>query len=369
MRRSLLAVFLLCLFSCARSGTESVTGLTRYGPQPIAVLQAGEYPLWFQLTGTGPVLLDSIEDARFSTALIPWPAALHIRFMLAREDELVMAVNRDGFLRLAPWDESGAGLYHLPGGEFWRRYTVGALVMFEEKPAALLYRDDRFLDSNARFPQPRVWTFGPESSVPEGLDIPALDLFPPDEGWDADTLRLGPDGFWYYRVLKQDGPQPESRLLRAADLGQPGDPVSIGTFQNSALPEPKSAAPAPLRELLDAAARDAWALVISPDFPQSRSFTGSGQTGPGLLAYYRTGAAEDGKDILAAAILPDGQGIYLSDAVEGPQPFSLPSLPEGFVYTGIGFAAGTLFAAWEEQEEYNIGAAGFMVIRMPAAEK
>ena len=43
--------------------------------------------------------------------------------------------------------------------------------------------------------------------------------------------------------------------------------------------------------------------------------------------------------------------------------FSLPALPEGFVYTGIGMIANTVFASWEEQEGYSIGAAGFMVIR------
>lgn len=362
---------LLCLFlSCARSGTESDAAPVRSGLRPVAVLRAGEYPLWFQLTDTGPTLLDSIEDARFSAALIPWPLALHIRFILARRDELVMAVNRDGFLSLAPWaengDEGGIGLYHVSGGEFWRRYTVGALLTFEEKPAALLYRDDRFLDSGASLPQPRAWTFGPESPVPLGLDIPALSPFPPEEGWDADTLRLGPDGFWYYRVLKQDESQPDIRQLRTIDLGEPGETVSIGTFQNSALPEPLSAAPVPLRELFVAVAEGASALVISPDFPQPRSFAGSGQT-PGLLAYYRAGA-DDGTQVLAATVFPDGRGMYLSVAGE-PQAFSLPPLPEGFVYTGIGFAAGALFAAWEEQEEFNIGAAGFMVIQIPATEK
>jgi hypothetical protein len=46
---------------------------------------------------------------------------------------------------------------------------------------------------------------------------------------------------------------------------------------------------------------------------------------------------------------------------------ALPKLPEGFLYTRLGAsgspAAGMVFlAAWEEQLEWNIGAAGFMVI-------
>jgi len=42
---------------------------------------------------------------------------------------------------------------------------------------------------------------------------------------------------------------------------------------------------------------------------------------------------------------------------------SLPPLPEGFVYTGIARTGNSLFAAWEEQEDFSIGAAGFLVIK------
>ena len=42
---------------------------------------------------------------------------------------------------------------------------------------------------------------------------------------------------------------------------------------------------------------------------------------------------------------------------------SLPPLPPGFVYTGIGRTGDSLFASWEEQDNFYIGAAGFMVIK------
>jgi hypothetical protein len=41
----------------------------------------------------------------------------------------------------------------------------------------------------------------------------------------------------------------------------------------------------------------------------------------------------------------------------------LPPLPENFVYSHVVRLGDLIFAAWEEQEDYNIGAAGFMVFR------
>ena len=279
------------LLSCARSPEVPVQihrEVYPPGAAALAVLQPGEHPLWFQLTEEGPVLLESIEDACYSAALIPWPLALHIRFFLEKGDELFMAINRDGFMKLAPYKGavSGIGLYCFSGGEFWRQYTVGGFVFYDEKPAALLYLDDRFLDSGFPLPQPRTWTFNMESNTPFPVNIPALDFFPVEDGWDADTLLPGTDGFWYYRVSKRSGSRPEVRMLRTADLAQAGENASLGDFQNSAPPQ-----------------------------------------------------------------------------TELPEHLSLPPLPEGFFYTGTGRAGDSLFACWEEQEEFFIGAAGFVLIR------
>jgi hypothetical protein len=63
----------------------------------------------------------------------------------------------------------------------------------------------------------------------------------------------------------------------------------------------------------------------------------------------------------AALLFPDGRLVRAAEdgeAVRG----GLPRLPEGFVYTRLGVSGTVLIAAWEEQLEWNIGAAGFMVI-------
>ncbi len=49
-------------------------------------------------------------------------------------------------------------------------------------------------------------------------------------------------------------------------------------------------------------------------------------------------------------------------------PLTLPELPEGFVYTGIAVSDQTLIASWEEQENFYIGASGFMALKLPEIE-
>jgi hypothetical protein len=321
----------------------------------MAVLQAGEYPLWFQFTDEGPVLLESIYDACFSAALIPWPLALHSRAALPYGENLAMAVNRDGFICFSPQDE-GIALYRVSGGEF-RRYTVGAFVLSGGKPVALLYNDDRFIDSGMPPPSPRLWAFDLGFTAPQLAAMPALDAFAAADGWDVDTLRLGADGCWHFRAVRKGEEMPEIRMFRAADLAREGEQVSRGAFQNAAAPEPFSAAPEPLREMLDIvfAQTEVKALaVISPEFPAERRFAADRDSPPAAGFY-------SGTSLLAA--LPGGAAFYIAAGETSARRFSLPPLPEGFAYTGIGMAGDTLIASWEEQDGYSIGAAGFTAIR------
>jgi len=293
---SCLAICLLSTASCSRASVNEpvpAPAAVWSGAVPMAVLQTGEFPIWFQLTEDGPVHIESIEDAINTAAFIPWPLALHVRFFIEREDGLFAAVNRDGFLKLTstfpplPFYENvtGIAMYRFSGGEFWRQYTVGGFVFFDDKPVALLYLDDRFLDTRSPLPLPRTWSFNMESNSPFPLDIPALQPFPAEEGWSVDTLRYGGDGFAYYRAVRKSGSQPAIKMLRTADLNQAGEEISLDVFYSSA--------------------------------PRVEEVT-------------------------------------------HPR---LPPLPEGFVYTGIGYIGDDLFASWEEQDNFYIGAAGFMVIK------
>ncbi|MCL2801630.1 MAG: hypothetical protein FWD28_07740 [Treponema sp.] len=281
-------MFLFMFGACTRVVTESGSGLITWsGAYPTAILQTGEHPLWFKLTENGPVHIETIEDAEGIYAFVPWPYALHIRFLNETSDGVEMAVNRDGFLRLSPFSgrERGIALYHFSGGDHWRQYTVGSFIFYNERPIAVLYLDERFLNSNISPPSPRTLSFNMNSNAVFPVSIPALKDFPEDEGWNIDVLRAGENGLMFYRAARRRGGTPVVRMFRSADLSGAGEEIPVDVFFNSL----------PRQQVLDASL--------------------------------------------------------------------LPPLPAGFFYTGIGRVGNSLFASWEEQEDYSIGAAGFVVIK------
>ena len=296
-------ILLISITACARTSgetaskqpaiSESQAGVSGYynsGAVPMAILQTGENPLWFQLTDDKPVHIGAIEDALKTSAFIPWPYAPHIRFLQKEKDDLLMVINRGGFLKIAPNEYADAErpelvVYYFSGGDLWRRYTTGGFVFFEEKPAALLYLDDRFIDTTLTKPRPQVWSFNMESNNLFPVEIPVFKLFPEEDGWSADTLRKGNDGLFYYRVAKRSGSSASVKMFRTDDLTRQGAEISIDIFYNSAPRKSEISHP------------------------------------------------------------------------------SLPPLPKGFVYTDIGEAGDNIFASWEEQQDYSIGAAGFMLVK------
>jgi hypothetical protein len=297
----LIILFLIfCLFSCNRTSDETAangqrTVLVRhYGASPAAVLQPGEIPLWFQLTEDGPQLIAFIEDACFSRALVPWPLALHVRFLEEKDSEVFMAVNRDGFLKFSHIAEKqaaegkekqeGVAMYRFTGAVF-RQYTIGGFVFCDEIPVSLLYLDDRFLDSVSPPPLSRAWSFDMSSNTPFTVKIPALEHYPAEEGWEADTLRFGADGLFYYKVFNKSLSHASVHMMRTDNLAYTGKDVPIEVFYS-----------------------------------------------------FASGA-------------------------EKPFHAGLPQLPEGFSYTALGRVGDSLIASWEEQEDYSIGAAGFVVVK------
>jgi len=156
-------------------------------------------------------------------------------------------------------------------------------------------------------------------------------------------------------------------MYKADSFSSPAEQVSLGAFQNSAKPEPVSAAPEILGEMLglvfSASGYNAAANVVSPEFQYARSF--AADTDSSAITGFYSGT-------FFLAITPNGEAYYIetgtaSGRATSVRRFSLPALPEGFIYTSAGMIAGAVFASWEEQEGYSIGAAGFMALKFDSS--
>ncbi|MDR1238856.1 MAG: hypothetical protein LBK27_01960 [Treponema sp.] len=394
-----LLILLVFFGSCSSRTEQAQAGAASFTPVPLALIEAGENPLWFELAEDGPRQIAFPDEAGLSP-FAPWPLARHIRAIYPWGALLIFGVNRDGLLIFAPPNaeepapDRGIALYRFADAAYWGQYTLAALFPFGESMAALLYRDDFFAGPELPLPSPRIfsiWPDEPESPELRPMNLPAFDSFPAEEGWNLDTLRFGHDGRWYYRAVRKDAAAPEIVHYRTDRLTNRGEAVSPGDFQNSALPEPANTAPAPLRAVLEAAFAqspgDGLATVIFPDRRSPRYFSAGGfpggkpsggatvsdsESGGGtaeagsreIAGFYREPTVE--RPGAALAIFPNGRGFFSvapAGSAAAPRPLTLPALPPGFAYTSAALCGDTLIAAWEEQKDYSIGAAGFMIIR------
>jgi hypothetical protein len=217
----------------------------------------------------------------------PWPLARHVAALLEADGGLYLAINRDSLLAVLPLENNDIGLYRVTGTPYWESYTVGNLFLYDDAPTVFFYRDDRFAEPSPLPPTPPALSLRPGSGAYFiGVNILALNDIPFAEGWEADILRPGADGRWYYRASRSKNGGRETRYFRSAALSQWGEGIDAAAYRDSQ--------PAP----------------------------------------------ESGEAVAA-----------------------LPQLPENYVYSHIARLGDLVFASWEEQEDYNIGAAGFMVFK------
>ena len=212
----------------------------------LAMLRTGENPLWFELGPGGPELIQSPDQASL-IPYTPWPNARFVTGIQRWDGFLVMAINRDGFLVLGLGettasagnsdDTAAAVLYRVTGNGLWDPYTAESFFIWKDKPAVLLYRNDFFIETSASSLRPQVYFLDRSSAAPLGVSIPALEHFPSDGPWEAEVVRRGADGLWYYRMREKGKDQNETAYFRTRNLAEKGESISADEWWKSNLPE------------------------------------------------------------------------------------------------------------------------------------
>ncbi|MDR0587074.1 MAG: hypothetical protein LBG26_07530 [Treponema sp.] len=334
--------------------------------QTMAVVRTGTEPFWFELAAGGPRLVPSPQHAAMEP-FVPWKLSRYIAAFLADESRLVAAVNQEGFLVFEFPEKGEIAFYYYPDSE-WGGYSISSVFWFGQFPAALLARDEIFSDPKPP-PNPASWYF--DGTVLKGFEPAAFAVPSSKDGWETVDILWGDT--WYCRKLRRGpGLAGEEAYLKAADLADRGERSSGEAFLRAALPKNAAEAPvSPAGAFLAGALEAAGALAgkpctfntVSPEFKAPRVFeTGIESDITELLsasAYYRSDAA--------LALLPDGRGVFRGESHSGD--FALPSLPEGYAYTSICLVGEnngtyTIIVSWEEQEDWNVGAAGFGMLEI-----
>ena len=372
LNRFLALRFLFLLFlplaiitSCTQeSGGETPAVVARESAAwpAVALLRTGKNPIWFELAPDGPKHIASAAAAELSP-YTPWPHARYITGMLLWDGFLVMAVNGDGFLVLGPSENADLALYRA-SHSLWKPYTAESFFLWDDKPAVLLYRNNFFSGPAVPPVFPQIYVLDKSSPVPLGVSVPAFESFPEGGFWETELARLAPDGFWYYRMKEKGGLQNETAYFRTASLSEAGEEITVNEWRNSGDPEWPRNVSLHLTHILDRApelvpGRISAVRVLSPDFDRPRLFS-SARSGESLVILHSY--SRETPEPLALVILGDGCGFICEGKEPEVKPFSLPALPDGFVYTGIALVENAIVASWEEQREAGIGAAGFMVM-------
>ncbi|MDR2211217.1 MAG: hypothetical protein LBO65_07140 [Spirochaetaceae bacterium] len=366
-------------------GLQQGAAVPRAAPPPaLALVRPGSSPgepFWFELGPEGPRLIPSPGEASLNP-FVPWNHARHITAFLPDISSdvygtpgpiLFAGVNRGGILGFE-WRQAGTApgevaVYYHRGNALWEEYPLGSFFRYGQEPAALLGRDRFFSAGEQPVPERALWTIA-DGGLQE-LVLPALAA-----GWEYSALFQAPGGMWYYRRFLRDGEE-GAQYFRTPGLSSPGERITAESFLEAA--GPGTAAPALLTLVLDEterlAGRPCIVTVASAEYAFPRPYRSGPAPDPAgeeepleISGYYRSPL--NGREGLAIVLLSDGRGAYGSSGGSFVRDghISLPPLPEEgpgrFRYTAVAMAGTVLAAAWEEQRDWNIGAAGFLLLEI-----
>ncbi|AEJ20227.1 hypothetical protein [Gracilinema caldarium] len=410
-------VVFVALLTCCSKGNVKLVIPAALRPEPIISLSYAEVqddtplPHWYEVTHEG---YRSISDPSNSQVVpfAPWTTAPRLIGFVASGSSVIAGVNRDGFLL---FDESSLGtvsngtnindktieqdksertliVYRIADETRFTSCSALAIVLIPRSelgldqgpsmPTMLIARDPYFIDIT-------TGSIAEASSLVPAEPFVALDLndcslkgarplaFGPI-GTNIEALNRGADGLWYIKTTRFGTSGQAIQEVNSTSLKQyrsfsnfthESNHIDRGTYQTALNPQPFTDMPTivqglmqsftdskrrihfPILQLLQPEQATHEQFIADPTI-KNQAFLVSGENE--IITFY--GFSDETR---AVVILPDGRGVIRRSKVE---PFALPPLAEGFVYTGIVMLPHWIIASWEEQESFAVGAAGFLIV-------
>ncbi|GHV83074.1 hypothetical protein AGMMS50212_04140 [Spirochaetia bacterium] len=390
---ALLGVTVLC-FSCSKDKPQPAPkqGAFQAKLETHSDLAAepGELPIWIEFNSSGISQIDTPDKAALKP-FEPWPYMQHITGMVSFENGVFVFVNRLGFLRIEPVELYNELLEIFVYAEknYFSRWTASSPFIYGGYPYVVMSANDYFSVESIEPPSVnlRVWTVDTDLNKAFNVRFPAFNVFPDGEGWDIKEFWTAEDGYHYFKAAKTKS---ESKImyLKSKDPGSAelSEEISFSAFMQGSSPVHFSSAgvlmSAVLKEAFGADNKktshiaavfsmatgassqyiDSAPAVVGDDQYTITEFGGvSGSflnTNTGEIQNYACVINREGDLFIAgnSAAETGGSPVVV-------QSKKMPSLPEGFVYTHAFLCGGAIAAAWEEREDWNIGAAGLMLIK------
>lgn len=331
---------------------------------------------WYSFCHDG---YEEIELPRLAQkpAVKAWTEAARISSSAATENASFFTANRHGILIV-----SADGTISLKtDARFFPEETIGSLFLDEGNPVFHVYRNSVFY--NVENEHDVAMPFLAEYNRTTDMFYPVLyrDDFGMIDTQEVSSLSVQDDtvflsikdagkktSFEYYRVIMPSTftDQASSAHIRTLD----GTPISQEEFQQAAQPLSFSLAPERLKTLLAS-------IPSTVKFSIAYQTVGSESTPVtylhGFTADTTDSAITDANAMVSgswtAALFPDGTVYFqgsLPDqyAVANGKPicFSMPELPDGFIWTSFAIAGNIMTAGWEETGTFKTGAAGFITV-------
>ncbi|MDR0539663.1 MAG: hypothetical protein LBG74_04070 [Spirochaetaceae bacterium] len=378
--QAVILLSLLCLYGCKPKMPETPPQPAGHGNNvfphtPQAVIMTGKTPLWFEFAPLIPNHLKRVEDAALNE-FSPWPVARHATGLLPFENGLAAAVNRYGFLAVLP-DKPGKLLFYaFEETEWFPGATASIPFYFDGRPTVILSGHDFFLEAGLPPPLKQFFALVPGESLLTNPLIPAFEQFAGADGWDIETFFPTAQGWWYFKARnKSTQGKPANHYYRAEASGvsQKIDEVGEAAFYEAFAPL-KVTAVSVLPPLVNALLVESgvsqdgnWHLTLFTDTAGKLAFSGAAAKTDGTATpLYAMNAGDDYEQsvllVSERGAAPAAVFYYGGNAAIKKQ--ALPILPENFFWTGAGCAGGNLIAFWEERDNWNIGAAGFMIVKL-----